>query len=409
MRDPCYDSVTGLLYAGDDNGFYSIDPADGTVATVFTGAIGSCIRALAYDGTHFWTKSFGDPIYEFDIAGNIINSYTDALSTYGMAYDSSENCLWLFASPTTFYQYDLSGTPTGVTYGLTLPNGGIIGGAFYDEGGLVPGLTVLGCLGQGTPDAAYAMELRDAEIWVSVTNNMSGTVPGNGGTIVVEVTFDATDLVIGDVLTADLLIHNNANYVATRGDDYVIPVTLTVTGFIPPSNLYVDPDTWLFTWDAPPGPDLLGYNVFLDGTLEGTTTDTEWQYEDLVAGQNYVAGVSAVYDGGESVVMEYPFTPVDAGDIIPLVTELRGNFPNPFNPDTQIAFSLNKQSRVQIAIYNIRGQLVRTLVDEQRDANNYTVTWNGMDDNRKPVSSGIYFYKMKAEKYTATKKMILMK
>jgi len=411
MRDLCYDPVAGLLYAGDDNGFYSIDPADGTVTTVFTGAIGACIRALAYDGTHFWTKSFSDPLYEFDIAGNIINSYTDALSTYGMAYDSFEDCLWLFATPTTFFQYDLNGASTGITYGLVLPNAGIVGGAFYDEGGLVPGLTVLGCLGQGTPDVVYAMELRDAEIWVSITNNISGTVPGNGGSIVVEVTFDSAELLIGDVLTADLLIHNNANYVATRGDDYVIPVTLTVTGFVPPSNLYVDLATWLFTWDAPPGPNLLGYNVFLDDMINeiGTTTSIEWQYEDLVAGQAYVAGVSAVYDDGESIVMEYPFTPVDAGDIIPLVTELRGNFPNPFNPDTQIAFSINKQSHVQITIYNIRGQKVRTLVDEQRDANNYTVTWNGTDNNRKPVSSGIYFYKMKAEKYVSTKKMILMK
>ena len=143
----------------------------------------------------------------------------------------------------------------------------------------------------------------------------------------------------------------------------------------------------------------------------GTTTSTEWQYEDLVVGQSYVAGVSAVYDDGESIVMEYPFIfgGSNAGDIIPLITELRGNFPNPFNPDTQIAFSLNKQSHVQITIFNIRGQLVRTLVDEQRDANNYTVTWNGTDDNNKFVSSGVYFYKMRAEKYTSTKKMILMK
>ena len=161
MRDLCYDPVVDLLYAGDDNGFYSIDPADGTVTTVFTGAIGACIRALAYDGTNFWTKSFAGDLYEFDIAGNIINSYADPLSTYGMAYDSFENCLWLFAAPTTFYQYDLSGASTGTSYALVLPNGGIIGGAFYEEGGLVSGKTVLGCLGQGTPDAVYAMELRD--------------------------------------------------------------------------------------------------------------------------------------------------------------------------------------------------------------------------------------------------------
>jgi flagellar hook assembly protein FlgD len=52
---------------------------------------------------------------------------------------------------------------------------------------------------------------------------------------------------------------------------------------------------------------------------------------------------------------------------------------------------------------------VKTLVNEKLDAGTHQVTWNGTDANGKPVSSGIYFYKMKAEKYTSTKKMILMK
>ena len=145
------------------------------------------------------------------------------------------------------------------------------------------------------------------------------------------------------------------------------------------------------------------------GTPIGTTTTTEWQYEDLVAGQAYVAGVSAVYDDGESQIMEYPFTAVNAGNTINLITELHDNFPNPFNPDTQIAFSLSKQSHVQITVYNIKGQLVRTLVDEECDADNYTVTWNGADNNSKTASSGVYFYKMKTDNFLSTKKMILMK
>jgi len=88
---------------------------------------------------------------------------------------------------------------------------------------------------------------------------------------------------------------------------------------------------------------------------------------------------------------------------------LRNNYPNPFNPTTNISFSLNEPSNVNLTVYNIKGEKVRTLVNSEMDADTHTVVWNGMDDNSKPVASGIYFYKMKAQNYTSTKKMILMK
>ena len=423
LRDLAYDGTH--FYGGTSgNTIYEMDFETQTLIGTITSSVQ--VRAIAYDSDNdaFYVTNWADPIGLIARDGTTISTFNCGLAgTYGMAYDNVTGgpYLWIYdqgagaGTPQLIHQFDLTtNTLTGISHDTTLelpdPSGPIAGGLFLTTD-YESGFVTIGGLQQGIPDQIFCYELAPYSTWVAVTNNISGTVPGNGGSIVVDVTFDATDLTIGEVLTADLLIHNNANYIATRGDDYVIPVTLTVTGFIPPSNLYVDLATWLFTWDAPPGPDLLGYKVFLDDMINqiGTTTATEWQYEDLVVGQAYVAGVSAVYADGESIVMEYPFAPVAAGDIIPLVTELRGNFPNPFNPDTQIAFSLNKQSHVQITIYNVRGQLVRTLVDEQRDANNYTVTWNGTDDNRKSVSSGIYFYKMKAEKYASTKKMILMK
>jgi flagellar hook assembly protein FlgD len=64
---------------------------------------------------------------------------------------------------------------------------------------------------------------------------------------------------------------------------------------------------------------------------------------------------------------------------------------------------------VTIEVYNLKGQLVRTLVNEIKTAGNYSVVWNGRDNNNQPVSSGVYFYKMNTGKYSSTKKMILMK
>ncbi len=60
-------------------------------------------------------------------------------------------------------------------------------------------------------------------------------------------------------------------------------------------------------------------------------------------------------------------------------------------------------------MYNIKGQLVRSLVNEELDADKYSVTWDGRDNERNPVASGIYFYKLKAGDYTCMKKMLLMK
>ncbi|MCK4312654.1 MAG: T9SS type A sorting domain-containing protein [Candidatus Cloacimonetes bacterium] len=160
--------------------------------------------------------------------------------------------------------------------------------------------------------------------------------------------------------------------------------------------------------------DLLGYNVYLDGDSLDFTTDTEWQFFDLVNGQFYDAGVSAVYDDppGESEIIEinFEYTGTGAGDIIVAKTELINNYPNPFNPVTNIAFSLGEPGHITLEVYNIKGEKVRTLINEVLPANNHVVTWNGVDDNNKSVSSGVYFYKMRAGgRYTSTKKMILMK
>ncbi|MCF7794406.1 MAG: T9SS type A sorting domain-containing protein [Candidatus Cloacimonetes bacterium] len=90
-------------------------------------------------------------------------------------------------------------------------------------------------------------------------------------------------------------------------------------------------------------------------------------------------------------------------------TELSGNYPNPFNPDTNIAFSLKEAGHVTLEVYNIRGQLVKTLVNEVRETGFYLENWKGRDDSNKSVASGVYFYKMKSGDYHKSKKMLLIK
>jgi hypothetical protein len=94
---------------------------------------------------------------------------------------------------------------------------------------------------------------------------------------------------------------------------------------------------------------------------------------------------------------------------VAFATALAGNYPNPFNPETTISFSLSADTFVAIDIYNIKGQKVRTLVNDELTSGHHSVVWNGKNNIERDVASGIYFYRMRAGDFTATRKMILMK
>ena len=86
------------------------------------------------------------------------------------------------------------------------------------------------------------------------------------------------------------------------------------------------------------------------------------------------------------------------------------NFPNPFNPDTTIGYELAESADVTLQIYNVVGQVVRTLIAaEPQSVGRYQVRWDGMDDRGTPVSSGIYFYQLSAGKFQDVRKLMLLK
>lgn len=125
-------------------------------------------------------------------------------------------------------------------------------------------------------------------------------------------------------------------------------------------------------------------------------------------------------DGGEYVPRDnlpycFPGTSNDVREIHgseesrPSEFSLSQNYPNPFNPATNIEFSLIKATHVKLEIFNIVGQKVRTLVDEEMKAGTYLADWDGKDEKGKAVSSGIYFYRMEAGDFSDMKKMLLVK
>lgn len=95
--------------------------------------------------------------------------------------------------------------------------------------------------------------------------------------------------------------------------------------------------------------------------------------------------------------------------LVPLAYALDQNFPNPFNPSTSIRYQLSKKGRVVLQVFNVLGQLVKTLVHGEQVTGTYTVQWNGENDGGFPAASGMYVYRLRAGEFTASRKMILVR
>ncbi len=101
--------------------------------------------------------------------------------------------------------------------------------------------------------------------------------------------------------------------------------------------------------------------------------------------------------------------PSDVSVGVKIPNALYANYPNPFNPTTTIRFDLNEAGDVSLAVYNIRGQIVRTLVQGTRPSGHNTVEWDGLDDHGRAVASGVYVYRIEADGFVGSRKMVLLK
>ncbi len=130
---------------------------------------------------------------------------------------------------------------------------------------------------------------------------------------------------------------------------------------------------------------------------------------DKSYGCNLIPG--GLNPGADVMFASMTFNSVSADDPVlkPEKVILQQNYPNPFNPSTQIAFELRKADHVNLRIYNVKGQLVKTLADNYLSAGSHSLTWNGEDQHGHQVGSGVYFYRLETSGQSLTKKMLLMK
>ena len=115
--------------------------------------------------------------------------------------------------------------------------------------------------------------------------------------------------------------------------------------------------------------------------------------------------VSNVYESS----LEIEFSPTETDEPIELITTLHRAYPNPFNPETTIGFSLADAGHVTIEIYNIRGQKIRTLVNSEYVAGQHSVVWDGKDERGREASGGVYLYRFRSQEHIETKRMLLFK
>ncbi|MCD6162778.1 MAG: T9SS type A sorting domain-containing protein [candidate division Zixibacteria bacterium] len=171
------------------------------------------------------------------------------------------------------------------------------------------------------------------------------------------------------------------------------------------------------TWQAPEESSPIGYNLYRSnesGNYGSTPINSEpittLSFTDLVFNtDNYYVATALYEDGMESHYSNESYvlgqTSIDdEKQIVPDKFELLQNYPNPFNPSTTIKFNLAKSSYVAIDVYDILGRKVETLVSKQMPAGFHHVVWNAGN-----ISSGMYFYRIEAGDFVATKKMVMLK
>ncbi|MEZ5147194.1 MAG: carboxypeptidase regulatory-like domain-containing protein [Bacteroidales bacterium] len=308
---------------------FEMDLANATMISTFTAP--TEVRAIAVDSDgNFYANNWGSDIVKFDMAGANLGSFACgpfATSYYGFAWDGYSDggpYLWGYAQDgTTLNELVQMQLPAGGETGLTFDVGtvaavgtGIAGGLSIDDH-IQAGMWAF--LGTSQNVDLWALELTEAQSWISITPT-SGSLTG-GSSETMDVNFDATDLLPG-VYMATISFSTNPNVGSP-----VVDVTMTVEGLIPAVNLsgMAECTDVMLSWDMPTGGDPDSWKVYRDGEFIGDASTMEYTDEMVDPEVEYTYAVTAVYAGEESQPSS-PFmitvaTPGDLEALNPVATQ----------------------------------------------------------------------------------------
>jgi hypothetical protein len=248
-------------------------------------------------------------------------------------------------------------------------------------------------------------------------NLLTSSSPGVSNWNETTVTFTLSGKAAGDLC-----------FVFPQQEGQTLPVTLSNFTAVVTSENFVN-----IAWMAETETNHSGYNIFRNeskdlenavkinaqlidkGTAVGTQISYFYTDFEVYTNMMYYYWLESVALDGTSQFYG-PLT-VTIGDpaqepvppVVPMVTKLYNAFPNPFNPNTNIRYSLKEVGKVKIEIYNMKGQKIKTFTQEHNSPGYYQVSWDGRDENGRSVASGIYLYRLTTANYTSAKKMVLAK
>jgi hypothetical protein len=372
---------------------------------------------VAYAEGHFWVTSSeaGSPpnwLHKIDESGNLVQSYSQSTTTWGwrdLAYDGR----FLYASVTpAVEQIDpANGQPTGVQIpGPENPNRALAYDAATDHfwtvnfGGLLYEFDRNGTVIQSFPNpvssygAAWDMYTDGGPwLWLNAgvatgdTHHMDQVNPVTGQLTGVSIV-GITGMIAGGLdMTSEMSLYPGLAVMVAIGQSTSLTVW-ELAEFVP----------WLFL-NPTSGVISPGDNTDISVKVYGDTVNADTAY--------VVMSTNAPTTPVVNVEVSRDVTVVGLEDIlgIPKTYAVSQNYPNPFNPNTTIRYQLPMHSQVKLSVYNVLGQRVRTLLDNQVEAGYHVVEWDGMNDAGNQIASGVYIYRFEAGDYRRTLKMIMMK
>jgi hypothetical protein len=142
--------------------------------------------------------------------------------------------------------------------------------------------------------------------------------------------------------------------------------------------------------------------VLIDNVTTGTRSNvyngTAW------SGRTYNFVLRAIVTTASGV------NSVEQGPVgVPIAFDLEQNYPNPFNPSTRISYTIGERGLVTLEIFDLLGREVATLVNESQAAGSYQIVWNGRNSGNLPVTSGVYFCRLRSGGFSKTNRMVLLK
>ncbi len=239
-----------------------------------------------------------------------------------------------------------------------------------------------------------------------------------GGATNYEHTMDVPAVASADVCFLEKGIHyfavrsrNVAGMLSGYSSERSVEI-LVVTVLISRFDARAQPDGVHLSWRVEADEVVRGYRVYRSsaGDQQRVVADElpghADSFIDVTArpGIAYTYVLAAIKANGEEVIS----IPAIAS-MMPLTLELEPNVPNPFNPTTQIGFTLPEAESAILRIYDVRGAHVSTVLDARLEPGRHHVEWNGLDDTGNPVASGTYFYTLAAGKQKVSRKMVLVK